>query len=128
MKKESKQTGITKEDAQQHILLNPLLKNVLEEMRELSKKKQDGMLNTLKVKSINRILQKVRHLLRHEQTLEFLDLLDEESLPTNSDAVVQIVQFTTAMESFGKKYFKNKRGTMFWETADGDFERSQLEV
>jgi hypothetical protein len=111
-----KSEGITKEDVQQHLILYPMLTNVLNEMRELSKKKQDGVLNKLKTKTINRILQKVRHILRYELTLEFLDLLDEEVLPSNSDAVLHIVQFKTAMESFEEKYYKYKDGRKIWET------------
>lgn len=109
---------ITKADVEQYNLLYPLLTGVLNEMRELSKKKQDGVLNQLKAKTINKILEKVKSLLSNELSSEFLELLDEETLPTNSDAVILIVQFQSSMEGFLKKNQKYENGRYQWQTMD----------
>jgi len=97
----------TKTQAEQFDMLFPMLKAVAEEIRELSKKKQDGVLNQIKVKAINRILAKVKAILNDDPTVEFLDLLDEIELPTNSDAVLMIAQFEAAMKQFKAKYYSN---------------------
>jgi len=86
-------------------LLNPLLTSILFEVKELSKKKQDEPLNKLKVAMINKILSQIRtSVLNNESSCEFLDLLDDETLPTNSDAVLIIAQYKAAMGQFYEKY------------------------
>ena len=61
-------------------------------MKESSKKKTDESLNAFKVKSVNRVLTKVKDILKKEPTVDFLDILAEETLPTNSDAILIIGQ------------------------------------
>jgi hypothetical protein len=86
-------------------MLFPMVNSDLNEIRELSKKKQDEPLNKFKVKTINKKLEQVKLVLYDEPTFEFLELLDDEALPSNSDAVLMISQFIKAMEQFKKKYF-----------------------
>ena len=88
----------------------PLIENDLEEIRKLSGKKQDEPLNLFKIKVINKKLEKAKSLLKNEPTIEFLELLDEVTLPTNSDAVLQITQFINALRSFKNKYYIKKGG------------------
>ena len=101
-------------------MLYPILDSVFIEMGELSKKKQDGALNELKVKMVNRILLKVKAILKDDPTIEFLDLLDEVSLPTNSDAVLIIAQFKAAMQQYKGKYYgySSKENKKTWLTID----------
>jgi len=96
----------TEEKANKHEMLSPILDSVYDEIKELSKKKQDDTLNRLKVKMINRILEQVKEVLAEEPTVQFLDLLDDETLPTNSDAVLILAQFQTAMTQFETKYYR----------------------
>lgn len=86
-------------------MLSPILNSILIEMKEFSKKKQDGVLNKLKVDMINRILEQIKDILSDEPTVKFLDLLDDETLPTNSDAVLILTQYATAMKQFKSKYY-----------------------
>ena len=95
---------ITEIQKQEYKNLYPLISDVLREIKELSKKKQDGILNELKVKTINRILLRLKKLLTDEPLNDFLDLLNEDSLPSNSDAVLVIVQFETALTQFERKH------------------------
>jgi hypothetical protein len=100
-------------------MLYPMVSSVLDELKELSKKKQDGVLNALKVKNINKILSKSLSLLKHEPSTEFLELLDEDTLPTNSDAVLMVVQFKTALKGFEDKYTeKDDYDEDVWTTSD----------
>lgn len=105
---------ITQEEVRKYELLGPLLDSTYKEMKDLSEKKQDLVLNKLKVTVINRILRQIRNLLEGEPTIEFIDLLDEETLPSNSDAVLVLAQFKSAMHQFHGKYFRSGR----WHTTD----------
>ncbi len=108
----------TKANAEQFDMLFPILESVFNEIKELSKKKQDGALNEMKVKMTNRILSKVKTILNEDPTIEFLDLLDEISLPTNSDAVLIIAQFKAAMEQYKIKHNGWDGFEHGWHTSD----------
>lgn len=86
-------------------MLFPMLQSDLNEIRELSKKKQDEPLNKFKVKTINKKLEQVKTILAKEPTNEYLELLDEDTFPSNSDAVLMISQFIKAMEQFKQKFY-----------------------
>ncbi|MFF2482728.1 hypothetical protein [Paenibacillus sp. NPDC058071] len=99
-------------------MLTPMLDSALLEMREFSKKKQDGVLNPLKVKVLNRLLYDLKEILSADPSTEYLDLLDDESLPQNSDAVLILGQFRAAMDQFRIKYFGYYNGTHRWLTVE----------
>jgi len=107
--KEDNNTLPTKSDVSLFSLLYPMLIADLGEMRELSKKKQDGTVNKLKVAVINKKLEKIKSFLESRPTHEFLELLDDVSLPTNSDAVFTMVQFKSALEHFRNTYYTKER-------------------
>ncbi len=103
-KKEMKIRVIEKID--RFVVMEPLLSSAYEETKTLSKKKQDGVLNKLKVGMINKLLVQFRSILNKEAMAEYLELLDEETLPTNSDAVFIIGQYIAAIKSFRVIYYK----------------------
>ena len=103
----------TDESVDKFLMLNELLSSIYLEMKEFSKKKPDEALNTFKVKNINRVLTQLKELLADEPTIGFLDLLDDETLPTNSDAILIIGQFEASMKRFRNKY-KDEYGN--WNT------------
>lgn len=86
-------------------MLFPMISGDLSEIRELSKKKQDEPLNKFKVKTINKKLEQIKTILIDEPTFEFLELLDADTLPSNSDAVLIISQFIQALNQFRAKYY-----------------------
>lgn len=92
--------------SEKYEMLYPLLSSMLHEMKEFSKKKQDESLNKLKVKMINKILSQVKDMLSGEPSNEFLDLLDEDTLPSNGDSVLIISQYKAAMDQFRGKYYR----------------------
>ena len=77
------------------------------EMRELSKKKPEATLSKSKVKILNRILSDIKGILEEEPEGKYLDLLDDETLPQNSDAVLVMVQYDRALDAFRDRY-RNK--------------------
>lgn len=98
-------SGPTKQQGAAHDVLFPLLQAIYGEVKELAKKKQDGALNALKVGMINKVLVQVDELLKEELSAEFLSPLDDETLPSNSDAVLVLAQYKAAMAQFKSKYY-----------------------
>lgn len=98
-------------------MLDKLIESIYLEMKEFSKKKPDEPLNKFKVKSVNRVLEQVKEILKSEPTAEFLDLLDDESLPSNSDSILILGQFKASMKDFYSKYWKRESGVGYrWST------------
>ena len=94
----------TQEKAEKHDNLMPLVQSMFREFQELSKKKPDGPLNKRKVEIVNRLLRDIHQILDEEPTREYLDLLDEDDLPQNSDVNLILSQTVAAMTTFREKY------------------------
>jgi len=108
-------------DINKYEMLEKLLASIYEEMKEFSKKKPDEPLNKFKVKNVNRVLEQIKEIMKNEPTNEFLDLLDEDSLPSNSDSILVIGQFNAAMEQFRSKYYRKYQtgiGHNIWSTKE----------
>ena len=104
--------------AEEFDMLWPILQALLAETKELSKKKADNPLNKLKVGMINKVLERVKKLLAADPTIKFLELLDDETLPSNSDAVFIIAQYDAAMEQYKDKHYGYESGMgNHWFTA-----------
>ena len=86
---------------------NTVFQGLLKEMRELSKKKADATLSKGKVKILNRVLDDVRNVVAGEPTEKYLDPLDDEDLPQNSDAVLVMVQYESALSAFRGRYHES---------------------
>lgn len=82
----------------------PLLSAMFREFQDLSKKKPDGALNKRKVEIVNRLLRDVLQLVEGEASRGYLDLLDEDVMPQNSDVVLILGQAKAAMEAYKEKY------------------------
>ena len=87
-----------------------IFNGLIREMRELSKKKPDATLSKPKVAILNRILTDVLAALEDEPEVRYLNLLDDDELPQNSDAVLVMVQHETALDAFKKRYYKRLPG------------------
>ena len=108
---------ISQDSVTQYELLFPLLTGIYKEMQELSKKKPDTALNTFKVKSINRILEPTKELLKEENMYPFLDILDVDDIPTNSDVILILSQYIESMNMFHSKYYGYESNEGFiWKT------------
>jgi hypothetical protein len=68
-----------------------------------------------KVKVVNRVLEPVLTLLQDEPQRRFLDMLDEDDLPENSDVVLMLGQALTAMRSFRSRDHDRMSG---WQISD----------
>jgi hypothetical protein len=105
-------------------LYTKMLEALAAEIRELSRKKQDAQLNLTKVKMINRVLSPLKsEILSHVPASIFLDLLDEDTLPNNSDAVLIFSQYEAAIKEFYSEYYRSARDEEyhlhhFWATVE----------
>jgi len=104
----------TSEKVAQYETLNPLLISMYNEFQEFSKKKQDGQVGKAKVKMVNRLLVEVHKIVKDEPNMAFLDLLDEDDLPQNSDVVLILGQTKAAMSAFHAKYHFWNGGEYTW--------------
>lgn len=96
-----------------------VFKSLLDEVKELSKKKPDATMNAGKVKIVNRVLQNLLMVLEGQPDAKYLEVLDDDDLPQFSDAVLVMVQFKSALESFKQRHFKHISGYGYhWITPD----------
>ena len=99
-------TPPTRAQVSKYAMLSPMLDSALNEMREFSKKKQDGVVNKTKIALLNRLMRDMKELLTDEPSNEYLDLLDEDMIPQNSDAVLILGQYRAAMNRFKSRHFR----------------------
>ena len=71
-----------------------------------------------KVKMVNRLLSSIYEVIDGEPNRAFLDLLDEDELPQNSDVVLVLSQAVAAMNAFKSKYYGWNGSDHIWFTAD----------
>lgn len=98
------QSATTSKKASTHDVTMPLLHAMFEEFKELAKKKPEAAVSKSKLVIANRLLQRVREVLEDEESIEFLDLLDEDDVPQVSDVTLIFSQYVAAMHAFKTKY------------------------
>jgi hypothetical protein len=124
----------TNEQVEKFHLHKSMLASLAKELRELSKKKQEGVLNLTKVKMINRVIKPLKEsILSGVPSKEFLDLLDEDALPNNSDAVLIISQYEAALKEFQEEFYihyEDERYTRreFWMTVEDPDDNGRYEL
>lgn len=84
--------------------------SLLHEVKELSKKKPDASMSAGKVKIVNRVLQNLLTVLEGQPDAKYLESLDDDDLPQVSDAVLVMVQFKSALDSFKGRYHQRVPG------------------
>jgi len=101
------------EKAELYEITMPLLQAMYREFKELSKKKPEGAVGKVKIKVVNRLLTKCQEVLEAEASIDYLDVLDEDDVPQNSDVVLTLSQYVAAMQQFQSTYYKYNE----WTTA-----------
>lgn len=96
----------------------PIFEGLIKEIRELSRKKPDATMSAGKVKIINRVLNDLLQFLKSEPAGKYLEALDDEALPQVSDAVLIMVQFESALDSFKSRYHRFIKGQWYWITEE----------
>jgi hypothetical protein len=113
----------TEEEVSSYEKLKPLFRSAHEEMKELSKKKPDGVMTDLKVQLLNRLLTELKEAMKADPSAAYLDLLDRELLPQHSDVVLVMSQYEAAIKAFsgrfhGKDSHSAEYGGGRWFTAN----------
>jgi hypothetical protein len=91
--------------ASTHEVTMPMLNAMFNEFKELAKKKPEAAVSKSKLVIANRLLQRVREVLADEESLEFLDLLNEDDVPQVSDVTLIFSQYVAAMQAFQGRYY-----------------------
>lgn len=107
---------LTEDQVDKYEMIYPLLHSTLYEMKTLSSKKPDGVLNPLKVKNINRLIDTARELLKNEPILEYLEKLDDDTLPQNSDVVLVLSQYIEGLGQFKEHNQQSNGISRVWKT------------
>ncbi len=95
---------ISQTDADKFDMIYPLIVSMYKEMKDLSSKKADGALNKLKIKMINRLLNTAQELLKDHPVIKFLEILDDDTIPQNSDVTLILKQYIDALIQFKNVY------------------------
>jgi hypothetical protein len=82
----------------------PQLFALRSELREFAKRKPDGTLSKAKVALINKVLKDIREPFQKESGGKYLELLDDETLPQYSDAVLIVAQYATVLTEFEERH------------------------
>ncbi len=111
-------------EVNQFLMLRELVTGLYNEMKDFTKKSANETLNEFKIKSLNRVLIPLKEVLKDQPTALFLDVLDESSLPTNSDVVIILSQYLSAMQKYEDRYRKNdpSRHVIRWNTKEDPIE------
>lgn len=84
------------------------------EISEMSKKKPDGPINQFKLTLINKIINDANSIIGDGyKPFDHFDNFDQDDLPTNSDIVIILSQYRSAMEQFKRDNIK-KTGYNDW--------------
>lgn len=111
-------------EVNQFLMLRELVTGLYDEMKDFAKKSANETLNEFKIKSLNRVLIPLKEVMKDQPTALFLDVLDESSLPTNSDVVIILSQYLSAMQKYEDRYRKKdpSRHVIRWNTKEDPIE------
>ncbi len=100
----------TEEKVNEYEASHDVFASLLREVKELSKKKPDASMSAGKVKIVNRVLQNLLMVLEGQPDAKYLEVLDDDDLPQVSDAVLVMVQFESALDSFKSRHHRHVSG------------------
>lgn len=123
----------TEEMVRNYKYLSPALSSLYGEIKDLSKKKPDGIVSAYKIRLVNKTLTDVKQLLPTDPALSHLDVFSEDDLPQYSDLILVLGQFQAALVRFQKQFnrYDSDRSTTRWITQedpsdqDADFEEDE---
>jgi hypothetical protein len=88
------------EEIQEFERLEQQLHSMLTEVSELSKKRPNDGLNKFKLRLVNILLERTNQFLGPHKPFTDFEAFDENDLPTNSDVVMMLSQYTAATFQF----------------------------
>lgn len=108
-----------KSDVEVFEKLQPQIIGLYDELSVFSKKSPDGAINKFKLRFINQLLNTSNKILEPKY-LPFPDfeIFDEDTLPTNSDAIFIINQYINCLQKFKTDHVKYVSGSWYWILED----------
>lgn len=86
-------------DAFQKLILQ--MEKILNDFKDLSKKKPDGAVNTFKLQFVNKLLGEANNILdKTTKPFDDFDKFSEDEVPTNSDVVLILTQYMAGLQNF----------------------------
>lgn len=111
----------TNEKTKLYEIIQPLFAAMHKEISLLSAKKHEGALNQTKIKMINQLLEDVLSIVKDEEGIKYLSVLDGDMVPTYSDVAIILSQFETALKKFKQRYYRREDfGPDYWDVVDPD--------
>ena len=106
----------TNNDIDKFIKLVKQIKSLMAEFSVLSKKKPDGAVNKFKIKLINPVLEVANYFVDNKKYKPFeeFELFDEDTLPTNSDILVILSQYTACLEKYYEDNILHYNYKTYW--------------
>lgn len=102
------------QDVHQFEKLEQQLHSMLAELSELSKKRANDGVNKFKLGFINQVLENLNELLGDQRPFKSFEKFDEVDLPTNSDVVIMLAQYASAVFLFRSSNTKESSFEWYW--------------
>jgi hypothetical protein len=134
MTRSRKQTHLpTNAMAHSYQYLSPALSSLYLEIKDLSKKKPDGIVTPYKLRLVNKTLSDIKQLLPVDPALSHVDVFSEDDLPQYSDLILVLGQFQAVRARFKAKFYRydRDRSGSRWVTqedpsdVDDEFEKEE---
>ena len=103
-------------DIDTFIKLVKQIKNLIAEFSVLSKRKPDDAVNKFKIKLINPVLEVANYFVNDKKYKPFADfeLFNEDELPTNSDVLVILSQYSACLEKYHEDAIRYHDYKYYW--------------
>lgn len=95
----------TQEKADAYDSFYEVFSHLYKELKALGSKKPSETLSASKVNIINRLLEDIQGIMEGEPERKYLDLLDDDSLPQYSDAILILSQYEGTLKGFKGRYY-----------------------
>jgi hypothetical protein len=105
-------------EVEEFIRLETQLQSSRREVAELSKKKPNDGVNKFKLGHLNTMLRKANQILSDSLPLEDFTEFDVDLLPSNSDVVFVLAQYTDAIYRFRRSNTHESGGVNLWTLVD----------
>lgn len=91
------------------------LRELLKDITSLSKSKPNDPINKFKLRLINKVLDTANSIIDEKnKPFEDFNLFDEDELPSNSDVVIILTQYSTCLEKFRDENMEKVGFEWFW--------------
>lgn len=111
---------MTKKEISEFEALQGQLESFHQELTGLAKKNPNDSLNKFKLALVNSLLQRANDfLVKPRRPFKDFEQFDETAMPSNSDVLLVLSQYLSALEKLRADNISNHHGWWYWD-AEGD--------